>query len=213
VQVLAIIQEGGCTCCDAQISDLMSLQVPGSQTCRDSIGSTESWGLATAVVANGYPWANFGGRIIVPVSDEAPCGGDPCNSADSSAIANAIAVASAHGVFVNPVTGLGASSCVMNYADDLAAGTCGSAFHVEDGLSYGQIGAALVDVIAAQLAPYCPHCDCPGDMDCNGTVNVLDLVDLILAWGSADPFADIDRTQEVDVADLLLLIQAWGDCP
>lgn len=52
------------------------------------------------------------------------------------------------------------------------------------------------------------------DLDISGTVDVDDLVDLILDWG-ANPGsrADFDLDGVVDVSDLVRLILAWGACP
>jgi hypothetical protein len=56
---------------------------------------------------------------------------------------------------------------------------------------------------------------CPADIDDSGEVDVLDLVELIVAWGpcGVDCPADIDGSGEVDVLDLVELIVAWGPCP
>ena len=35
---------------------------------------------------------------------------------------------------------------------------------------------------------------------------------VILAWGTADPDADLDGSGEVDVLDLVQLVLAWGPC-
>jgi hypothetical protein len=55
---------------------------------------------------------------------------------------------------------------------------------------------------------------CPADFDGNGMVNVLDLLDLIAAWGATgDTPQDLNGDSVVTVLDLLVLIGAWGDCP
>jgi hypothetical protein len=53
---------------------------------------------------------------------------------------------------------------------------------------------------------------CPGDVVASGTVDVLDLVALIVAWGTTDLFADLNRNGTVDVGDLAILIVNWGEC-
>lgn len=62
-----------------------------------------------------------------------------------------------------------------------------------------------------------PGADCPRPADLNGdgTVDVSDLVALILAWGPcsgppADCGEDLDGNGAVDVGDLVALILAWG---
>lgn len=54
---------------------------------------------------------------------------------------------------------------------------------------------------------------CAEDVNGDSVVDVSDLVDVVLAWGSDDDAADITDDGIVDVADLVALILAWGDCP
>ncbi len=54
---------------------------------------------------------------------------------------------------------------------------------------------------------------CDSDIDDTGTVDVLDLIDLLSQWGPCpDCTADIDGSGEVDVLDLLTLLSDWGPC-
>jgi hypothetical protein len=53
---------------------------------------------------------------------------------------------------------------------------------------------------------------CPADINGDGFVDVLDLLDLLAAWGAAGGPADINGDGIVDVVDLLLLLSAWGPC-
>lgn len=59
-----------------------------------------------------------------------------------------------------------------------------------------------------------PACD--ADIDMTGSVDVDDLVAVILAWGPCPPDlpcpADIDGSTVVDVDDLVAVILAWGPC-
>jgi len=61
-----------------------------------------------------------------------------------------------------------------------------------------------------------PIYDCPPDLDDNRVVDVLDLLELLSAWGPCLPdhycSADLDHTGEVDVLDLLEIIRQWGPC-
>ncbi len=51
----------------------------------------------------------------------------------------------------------------------------------------------------------------PGDVDANGFVDVLDLLELLAAWGACDGCPeDIDDNGVVDVLDLLTLLANWG---
>lgn len=54
---------------------------------------------------------------------------------------------------------------------------------------------------------------CPGDVDCDGAVNVIDLLALLGAWGPCpDCAADLDGDGNVNVIDLLALLAGWGSC-
>jgi hypothetical protein len=56
--------------------------------------------------------------------------------------------------------------------------------------------------------------DCPGDLNGDGAVDVLDLLVLLDAWGPCSGCAaDLNGDGDVDVLDLLLLLDAWGPCP
>jgi hypothetical protein len=50
----------------------------------------------------------------------------------------------------------------------------------------------------------------PGDTNCDGVVNVDDLLTVILAWGTSDPRADVNHDGVVNVDDLLMVILNWG---
>ena len=57
---------------------------------------------------------------------------------------------------------------------------------------------------------------CTGDTDANLTVDVLDLVAVVLDWGCSDPpgpcVGDVNFDGNVDVQDLLDVILNWGPC-
>jgi hypothetical protein len=55
--------------------------------------------------------------------------------------------------------------------------------------------------------------DCPADVDGDGMVGVLDLVEVIIQFGICDPTVDINGDGFVDVLDLILVITIWGPCP
>jgi hypothetical protein len=56
------------------------------------------------------------------------------------------------------------------------------------------------------------HEPCDGDIDGDGEVNVVDLVRLILAWGTNDPAVDANGDGVVNVTDMIDLIVNWGTC-
>jgi len=55
---------------------------------------------------------------------------------------------------------------------------------------------------------------CPGDVNHDDGIDVLDLLDLLAAWGPCEACAaDSDHDGVVDVLDLLTLLGNWGRCP
>jgi hypothetical protein len=77
----------------------------------------------------------------------------------------------------------------------------------------------VTDVLAGLTRPFGVHVvarpPCPADVTgCARTVDVDDLVTLILAWGTDGPGAEIAPPEDtIDVDDLVALIMAWGPCP
>jgi hypothetical protein len=59
--------------------------------------------------------------------------------------------------------------------------------------------------------------ECPEDLNGDGSVDVLDLLQLLDAWGpcprGGDCPEDLNDDGAVDVLDLLQLLDAWGPCP
>jgi hypothetical protein len=60
-----------------------------------------------------------------------------------------------------------------------------------------------------------PHPPCaPADLNCDGVVDVSDLLLLLAAWGpcpeNQDCPGDLDGDGAVDVSDLLILLANWG---
>ncbi|NNF43346.1 MAG: hypothetical protein HKN62_09915 [Phycisphaerales bacterium] len=127
-------------CVPDTVLDVFGPDVPGDGTCGPLDSHTgdedESWAPATAIVADEFPWRPGAVRLIIPIGDEGPCGGDPCDDPgiDADAIANAIAVASGlpTPVIVSPITGTDADPCVVALAATLAAGTGGESFETVD---------------------------------------------------------------------------------
>jgi hypothetical protein len=59
-----------------------------------------------------------------------------------------------------------------------------------------------------------PPCPCLADLDASATVDALDLVELLSAWGPcAGCDADFNRDTDVGPPDLALLLESWGPCP
>lgn len=60
-------------------------------------------------------------------------------------------------------------------------------------------------------------CDCPWDLDGNGSVGAADLLALLATWGDcpdppAECPADFDESGDVGASDLLALLVNWGPC-
>lgn len=53
---------------------------------------------------------------------------------------------------------------------------------------------------------------CVGDLDGNNKVDGADLSQMLGAWGTNDPNADLTKDGLVDGADLSTLLGSWGDC-
>ena len=68
---------------------------------------------------------------------------------------------------------------------------------------------ALIIVVEEQPA-------CSADLSGDGTVNAIDLMQLLSCWGDVKSVAceacDFDATGAVDVTDLLALFEHWGPC-
>ncbi len=88
----------------------------------------EDWGLAVADLAQHYAWTPGAARLIIPLSNEGPLGGDPVDGADERAIQAAIQAAQANAVMVSPLLGREFNPEVEPLARDLAQETGGRVF-------------------------------------------------------------------------------------
>ena len=58
------------------------------------------------------------------------------------------------------------------------------------------------------------ECECPGDVNGDGFVNINDLLAIVGAWGECSSCSeDINGDGYANVTDLLMVIDAWGACP
>ena len=55
-------------------------------------------------------------------------------------------------------------------------------------------------------------CDCPGDLDFNGTINGGDLGIFLAFWQTSHSNADLNGDGVVNGGDLGLLLSFWGAC-
>ena len=154
-EVLGITDQNlfGFSCVSESVAGKLGSAVPGRpNACGPTLNHLESWASAAAVVAKEYPWAPGYGRVVIPVSDEGPCRGNPpCDGADREAVENAIQVATAAGTVVSPMLGDGASECATRHAAALANGTGGSVF------PFDQATGDVVDDIAGLVKQACGH--------------------------------------------------------
>ena len=55
--------------------------------------------------------------------------------------------------------------------------------------------------------------DC-ADLDGDGAVGIVDLLELLAQWGSCPGCpADLDGDDRVDITDFLAMLATWGPCP
>jgi hypothetical protein len=90
-------------------------------------------------------------------------------------------------------------------------------FVATDGNPQSIVEAGIDDV---HIMGDCGSATCPGDVDDNGSVDVDDLIAVILAWGACGPpgppcpqdIAPPGGNGQVDVDDLIAVILGWGAC-
>jgi DNA-binding beta-propeller fold protein YncE len=208
---------GAYVCLEDTVIAMLGTAVPGNPSAAvATLGAcpgglqvcSEDWGSATSVVAGLYPWSPPGKsvRVVIPIADEGPWCGDPATENDSASITHAISVATANDVFVSPIMGSGASAGVVALAEQLAQGTGGQSF------SSSKPSIDIAESIVVQVLAACssaPRCML-GDLNCDGTVNAVDLGILLGAWNSTGTVADINCSGSVDASDLSILLGAWS---
>ncbi|MGB0715615.1 MAG: cohesin domain-containing protein, partial [Phycisphaerae bacterium] len=126
----------GFSCISNHVAAQLGFDVPGDASACSfpaGIAPAESWGPATAIVAQNFNWREGAARMIVPVSDEAPCHGTipgGCNDPgdDRSSAENAISVSIANNVIVSPIIGSNADACAMALASHVADATGGQSY-------------------------------------------------------------------------------------
>ncbi|UCG31669.1 MAG: hypothetical protein JSU68_08370, partial [Phycisphaerales bacterium] len=122
-------------CLTGSVLGMFGPAVPGvPPACCPLMDKNEDWAAATAIVSQNFPWMPGAARVVIPISDEGPEGGDPCQDPgpDRAGIANAANVANANNVFVAPIMGNGTTACVMALAQELGSRTGGQAFRSDD---------------------------------------------------------------------------------
>jgi len=94
-------------------------------------GHSESWGPGTEDRAINHPWRPDANRIIFPISDEGPDGGDPVSDpgSDRDSIEDAITACKVNEVTVYGLWGDGSSTAVINLMKELSTRTGGEAYY------------------------------------------------------------------------------------
>ncbi len=105
-----------------------------------------------------------------------------------------------------PIRGDVNRDCIVNILDILGLGQGGpdadvSGDGVVDQVDYDLVQAVFGSTCGMRLL---------GEINGDGVVNVIDLLRLFGAWGSAEPRADIDGDGSVGSIDLNLLLANWG---
>ncbi len=203
---------GNFPCLVDSVENLYGPDVPGNPPPgEEQLDDSEDWAPATAVVAERHPWIVGAVRVVVPISDEGPENGDPCNDPgkDRDSLENAIAVALANGVIVSPIAGTGSDACVTGLMDDLAAATGGVSFVSTDpDLDLpGAIAALVLD--ACQAASDCNQNgipdECEPDSDGDGIPDDCD-------QDAADlDCSEFDRYEDLTPADTLTVVTSAHD--
>lgn len=100
--------------------------------------------------------------------------------------------------------GAGAAFILEGLDDDCNGNGVPDACDIEDGTSLDDDGDGVPDECGST---------CSEDLTGDGTVDVLDLLDMLTAWGpNPGHAADLNGDDVVNVLDLLELLTAWGAC-
>ena len=166
-KIVGITQNRDCT------SDYVTNMVPNPIS-----DHSEDWGPATQDIAEKYSWRAGATRIIIPMSDEGPENGNPCNDPgdDRDAITNACAACQAHNVKASPVMCSGQTQCGDTLGQALATCSGGTLFKSTDPTS--DLVSGLIAIIGVGTCDNdtdgvpngcdpCPDCycccgECPG---------------------------------------------------
>ncbi len=158
-------------CVNMEMANCVACEA-GSCMFPNAVSGYESWGPATAITAERFPWSEDAIRLIVPFGDEGPCNGNfpgGCNEDgdDGESVTNAIAIANRYDVVVSPITGTNSNQCVISLAAELADGTGGMTFRLHDALA--ELAGALGDVVVG-ACPSCTLVDLVVVMDTSGSM-------------------------------------------
>ena len=114
VTVLKIRTDSTLSCEDGSVESVIGIVDETSQSCTGDVNADkgESWASASEIAAEHFAWMPGSIRVIVPVSDEGPCNGDPCEPEDEASVTEAAAMALQSSLaVVFPVLGIGTTDC------------------------------------------------------------------------------------------------------
>ncbi len=196
------------SCLQGTVAGTLGTTVPGAPACCPTLGNSEDWGPATAIIAQNFGWLQGAVRVIVPISDEGPRNGNPCNADDSASIQNAIAIANANNVICSPITGsmwsASDEACILSNASDLASGTGGMNFLSSNP---SQDLAAMISTLLTAACESFSDCNANGipdgcDLDSNGNGTPDDC-----EQGSSElDCSEFNRYEDLTANDTLTLI-------
>lgn len=206
---------------EGAVTDLYGADVPGDNgTCPDNLfdaGSPdEAWGSATSITSFYRSWT-AGIRIVIPISDENPCGGGTSCSfptlqqADIDAIDNAIAQCLAGDVIAIPITGEGSSDCVDAHAENLASATGGMAYDRDNYASYQTLAGDFLPFVQSII---------DGAVPCALLVQgepldpiTLPAISALELWSEESPVMDLNKDGLFDYEDLRIYFNSINRAP
>ncbi|MCE2885742.1 MAG: hypothetical protein LW806_12705, partial [Planctomycetaceae bacterium] len=187
-----------------------------------TFNSGEDWADATALVADpaftlkAHAWSHRPGvTVMIPLSDEGPTNDDRCEPDSASAIENAIRKSVAWGAAVIPVVFpeeplQGTEGCIFNrdpktgvqggFMEEIAAATVAGG-HAVDARDLVPAQEPVMIRIAADLEAEIRNAvavsprrrtSCPGDTNCDGVVNALDVAIVLGGWGASGGVGDLN---------------------
>lgn len=191
------IPQVGFDCITTHVAGEFGFAVPGdAQSCgfTSGLAPSESWGPATAIVADRFSWTDGAARLVVPVSDEAPCHGtipggcnDPGDDRDSAN--NAVTVALQNNVMIAPVLGSNRDACGASLAEYMATATGGRTYlsDVANDDIPGLLNDLLVDGCTTSLGDPCDDGNACTDDACNAAGQCENILNFDPATSCCNP--------------------------
>ncbi|UCD75008.1 MAG: hypothetical protein JSV91_14620 [Phycisphaerales bacterium] len=97
----------------------------------------------------------------------------------------------------------------MTASEDVSDSACGGESFISLSVSY--LGLWYLDLNGNGIPD---DCECPGDLDGNGKVNIDDLFLVLGKWGLCDGCPeDFNFDGKVNIDDLFFILNHWGPCP